>query len=77
MYQMEMFVFCIINHQGLKGTALNLATNITFLAQVWDVVENGDFGCTRGGGKDAKGVFTDAGLQFTSSTGVKTKLREG
>ncbi|XP_023135415.1 complement C3-like [Amphiprion ocellaris] len=30
--------------------------------KIWDVVEHGDIGCTRGGGRDAKGVFSDAGL---------------
>ncbi|KAM4750099.1 complement C3-like [Anableps anableps] len=44
--------------------------------KIWDVVEHGDIGCTRGGGRDAKGVFTDAGLLFFSSGGVQTKTRE-
>uniref|UniRef100_A0A3Q1H0X2 Uncharacterized protein n=1 Tax=Anabas testudineus TaxID=64144 RepID=A0A3Q1H0X2_ANATE len=45
-------------------------------SKLWDVVEHGDIGCTRGGGKDAKGVFTDAGLLFASSTGVTTPVRQ-
>ncbi|MEQ2178162.1 hypothetical protein GOODEAATRI_011078, partial [Goodea atripinnis] len=47
---------------------------ITYL--IWDVVEHGDIGCTRGGGRDAKGVFTDAGLLYSSSTGVRTLTRQ-
>lgn len=41
------------------------------------MVEQGDIGCTRGGGIDAKGVFTDAGLSVSSSTGFSTKSRQG
>ncbi|XP_070772937.1 complement C3-like [Enoplosus armatus] len=44
--------------------------------KIWDVVEHGDIGCTRGGGKDAKGVFSDAGLLYTSSIGFKTPTRQ-
>ncbi|KAK5620662.1 hypothetical protein CRENBAI_020815 [Crenichthys baileyi] len=45
-------------------------------AKIWDVVEHGDIGCTRGGGRDATGVFTDAGLLYSSSGGVKTQTRQ-
>ncbi|XP_054865859.1 A.superbus venom factor 2-like isoform X2 [Amphiprion ocellaris] len=44
--------------------------------KVWDVVEHGDIGCTHGGGRDAKGVFSDAGLLYSSSTGFKTTTRQ-
>ncbi|XP_043971703.1 complement C3-like isoform X2 [Gambusia affinis] len=44
--------------------------------KLWDAVEHGDIGCTRGGGRDAKGVFTDAGLLYFSSSGVKTETRQ-
>uniref|UniRef100_A0A8C6NJW6 Complement component c3b, tandem duplicate 2 n=1 Tax=Nothobranchius furzeri TaxID=105023 RepID=A0A8C6NJW6_NOTFU len=44
--------------------------------KIWDVVENGDIGCTRGGGRDASGVFTDAGLVYLSNTGFKTPTRQ-
>ncbi|XP_040891990.1 complement C3-like [Toxotes jaculatrix] len=44
--------------------------------KIWNVVEHGDMGCTRGGGKDAMGVFTDAGLLFSSSAGFKTQNRQ-
>ncbi|XP_054896874.1 ophiophagus venom factor-like [Poeciliopsis prolifica] len=44
--------------------------------KLWGVVEAGDIGCTRGGGRDAKGVFTDAGLLYFSSAGVKTETRQ-
>uniref|UniRef100_A0A8D3BHY9 Complement component c3b, tandem duplicate 2 n=1 Tax=Scophthalmus maximus TaxID=52904 RepID=A0A8D3BHY9_SCOMX len=44
--------------------------------KMWGVVEHGDIGCTRGGGRDATGVFSDAGLLFSSSAGVKTPSRQ-
>ncbi|GLD63856.1 complement C3-like protein, partial [Lates japonicus] len=44
--------------------------------KIWNVVEHGDIGCTHGGGRDAMGVFTDAGLLFTSSAGFKTQIRQ-
>uniref|UniRef100_A0A3Q2CWB6 Complement component c3b, tandem duplicate 2 n=1 Tax=Cyprinodon variegatus TaxID=28743 RepID=A0A3Q2CWB6_CYPVA len=44
--------------------------------KIWDLVEHGDIGCTRGGGQDATGVFTDAGLLYSSSGGVKTRIRK-
>ncbi|XP_024914124.1 complement C3-like [Cynoglossus semilaevis] len=44
--------------------------------KLWNMVEQGDIGCTRGGGIDAKGVFTDAGLSVSSSTGFSTKSRQ-
>uniref|UniRef100_A0A3P9LX36 Complement component c3b, tandem duplicate 2 n=1 Tax=Oryzias latipes TaxID=8090 RepID=A0A3P9LX36_ORYLA len=44
--------------------------------KIWDVVEHGDMGCTRGGGRDASGVFVDAGLLFSSSAGFKTQTRQ-
>uniref|UniRef100_A0A3B3DU03 Complement component c3b, tandem duplicate 1 n=1 Tax=Oryzias melastigma TaxID=30732 RepID=A0A3B3DU03_ORYME len=44
--------------------------------KIWDVVEHGDIGCTRGGGRDASGVFVDAGLLYSSSAGFKTQTRQ-
>ncbi|XP_033480279.2 complement C3-like [Epinephelus lanceolatus] len=44
--------------------------------KVWSTVEHGDIGCTRGGGRDATTVFSDAGLLFASSTGIKTQTRQ-
>ena len=49
---------------------------LTFL-QIWGTVEQGDIGCSRGGGKNAKAVFSDAGLHYSSSTGFKTDTRQG
>ncbi|KAM6972588.1 LOW QUALITY PROTEIN: complement C3-like [Aplochiton taeniatus] len=43
--------------------------------KIWDVVEKGDVGCTRGGGSNAMGVFHDAGLMFYTTTGVTTPTR--
>ncbi|KAK2817445.1 hypothetical protein Q5P01_025636 [Channa striata] len=45
-------------------------------SKLWNAVEHGDIGCTRGGGRDATGVFTDAGLLFASSGGSKTQTRQ-
>lgn len=57
----------------------NMCYIILFLmdpfSQIWDVVEQGDIGCTQGGGQDASGVFTDAGLLYASSAGHKTQTR--
>ncbi|XP_041838364.1 complement C3-like [Melanotaenia boesemani] len=44
--------------------------------KIWDTVEHGDIGCTRGGGRDATGVFADAGLLYMSSAGFQTQARE-
>ena len=46
-------------------------------AQVWDIVEKYDTGCTPGGGKDGMGVFYDAGLLFESNTAFGTPYRLG
>lgn len=48
-----------------------------FCVQILDVVEKGDIGCTQGGGENAKLVFSDAGLLFSSSGGLKTNVRQG
>ncbi|KAM7010114.1 complement C3-like [Tautogolabrus adspersus] len=44
--------------------------------KLWDVVEHRDIGCTHGGGWDARAVFSDAGLLFSSSAGFKTQTRQ-
>ncbi|XP_041789834.1 complement C3-like [Chelmon rostratus] len=44
--------------------------------KIWDVVEHGDIGCTRGGGRDAAAVFSDAGLLYASSASFKTRTRQ-
>ncbi|KAM3623350.1 uncharacterized protein V6R79_010054 [Siganus canaliculatus] len=44
--------------------------------KMWDVVEHGDIGCTRGGGRDATAVFKDAGLLYTSNAGFRTDTRQ-
>ena len=46
-------------------------------AQVWDIVEKYDTGCTPGGGKDGMSVFYDAGLLFESNTASGTPYRQG
>ncbi|XP_077426276.1 complement C3-like isoform X1 [Vanacampus margaritifer] len=44
--------------------------------KVWETVEKDDPGCTPGGGKDAMGVFYDAGLVFETSAGQGTPFRQ-
>ncbi len=46
-------------------------------AQVWDIVEKYDTGCTPGGGRDAMNVFYDAGLLFESNRASGTLHRQG
>lgn len=48
---------------------------VPMFSQIWNTVEQGDIGCTRGGGRDAKGVFKDAGLLYASNV-VKTDPRQ-
>uniref|UniRef100_A0A8C2XLN8 Complement component c3b, tandem duplicate 2 n=1 Tax=Cyclopterus lumpus TaxID=8103 RepID=A0A8C2XLN8_CYCLU len=45
--------------------------------KIWGAVEHGDIGCTRGGGRDAGSVFSDAGLLYASSAGFQTQTRQG
>ncbi|KAK7930619.1 hypothetical protein WMY93_007014 [Mugilogobius chulae] len=45
-------------------------------SKVWGVVQQADLGCSRGGGANAKGVFSDAGLLFFTNTGFKTGFRQ-
>ena len=54
-----------------------LCVNDLHPAQVWDIVEKHDTGCTPGGGKDGMSVFYDAGLLFESSTASGTPYRQG
>lgn len=62
----------------LKGLSFNKFKSKYFhLAQVWDIVETYDTGCTPGGGKDGMGVFYDAGLLFESNTASGTPYRQG
>ncbi|KAM6940226.1 complement C3-like [Xenentodon cancila] len=44
--------------------------------KIWDIVEHGDIGCSRGGGQSAAGVFTDAGLLYVSNMGFQTPTRQ-
>lgn len=46
-------------------------------AQIWDIIEKYDTGCTPGGGRDAMSVFYDAGLLFESNRGSGTPYRQG
>ncbi|XP_070684604.1 venom factor-like [Pempheris klunzingeri] len=45
-------------------------------SKIWDMVEHGDIGCTRGGGLEAQAVFSDAGLLYSSSAGFTTQPRQ-
>ncbi|CAL8332854.1 unnamed protein product [Lota lota] len=72
--------------RGDPGAKVNLVAvdNAVFLlskqrltqSKMWSTVETGDMGCTRGGGKNGLGVFTDAGLLFSSSLGAQTSPRQ-
>ncbi|XP_033985886.1 complement C3-like [Trematomus bernacchii] len=72
--------------RGDPGAKVNLVAvdNAVFLlnrdrltqGKIWGAVEDRDFGCTRGGGQNALAVFSDAGLLFSSSTGLQTETRQ-
>ncbi|KAF4097808.1 hypothetical protein G5714_021816 [Onychostoma macrolepis] len=49
-----------------------LSKNRLTQKKVWEVVGQGDMGCTAGGGRNNMAVFSDAGLMFHSSTGGYT-----
>ncbi|KAJ8397347.1 hypothetical protein AAFF_G00438960 [Aldrovandia affinis] len=57
--------------------AVYMLSNKGYLTQskIWDMVEERDMGCTRGGGKDSMDIFNNAGLLFCS-TGTKTMPRQ-
>ncbi|XP_053317545.1 complement C3-like [Spea bombifrons] len=44
--------------------------------KIWDAVESKDIGCTAGSGANALSVFQDAGLDFTTTTGIETPARK-
>lgn len=46
-------------------------------AQIWDIVDKYDTGCTSGGGRDAVSVFYDAGLLFESNVASGSPYRQG
>uniref|UniRef100_A0A3B5MID5 Complement component c3a, duplicate 5 n=1 Tax=Xiphophorus couchianus TaxID=32473 RepID=A0A3B5MID5_9TELE len=48
--------------------------NLSF-AQIWDVVEQYDTGCSPGGGNNSRNVFNDAGLLFKTNTAFETPYR--
>ncbi|XP_016427569.1 complement C3-like [Sinocyclocheilus rhinocerous] len=54
-----------------------LSKNHLTQKKVWEVVGQGDMGCTAGGGRNNMGVFSDAGLVFFSSTGGSTDFGSG
>ncbi|XP_023276467.1 complement C3-like [Seriola lalandi dorsalis] len=79
----ERFSFQVRGDPGAKVSLVAVDNALYLLKKdrltqnkMWNVVEDGDFGCTHGGGKDAMGVFTDAGLLFSSSLGVTTQNRQ-
>ncbi|KAK7137181.1 hypothetical protein R3I93_017300 [Phoxinus phoxinus] len=53
-----------------------LSKNRLTQKKVWEVVGQGDMGCTSGGGRNNMGVFSDAGLMFYSSTGRSTDYKK-
>lgn len=72
--------------QGEPGATVSMVAvdNSVFLlrrdrltqSKIWGVVEQSDLGCSRGGGRNARGVFSDAGLSFYTSSGFKTQFRQ-
>lgn len=64
------------NHNKLSVVAF-LYFKMPHSAQIWDVVEQYDTGCTPGGGKDSMNVFYDAGLLFKASNALETPDRTG
>ncbi|XP_051940569.1 complement C3-like, partial [Hippocampus zosterae] len=72
--------------RGDPGASVSLVAvdNAVFLlkrdrltqSKLWDTVEQGDLGCTRGGGINAKKLFQNAGLLYSSSTGFRTETRD-
>ncbi|KAI5089751.1 complement C3-H1-like precursor, partial [Silurus meridionalis] len=58
-----------------KGVYILNNKNRITQTKIWDVVEQHDIGCTAGSGKDAMGVFYDAGLQFITQTAGSTAER--
>ncbi|XP_068027380.1 venom factor-like, partial [Melanerpes formicivorus] len=66
-------------HVGLvavdKGVFVLNKKNKLTQAKVWATVEQGDLGCSSGSGRDALGVFADAGLSLTTSTKLSTPQR--
>ncbi|XP_070847577.1 venom factor-like [Chaetodon trifascialis] len=75
--------FQVRGDQGAK-VSLVAVDNAVFLlrkdrltqSKIWGVVEHGDIGCTRGGGRDAAAVFSDAGLLYASNGRFKTQIRQ-
>ncbi|XP_059399391.1 ophiophagus venom factor-like [Carassius carassius] len=53
-----------------------LSKNRLTQKKVWEVVSQGDMGCTAGGGGNNMAVFSDAGLMFHSSTGGYTDYKK-
>uniref|UniRef100_A0A5F8GJN5 Uncharacterized protein n=1 Tax=Monodelphis domestica TaxID=13616 RepID=A0A5F8GJN5_MONDO len=43
--------------------------------KVWNTIEEGDLGCSPGGGQDVLEVFTDAGLSMKTTVGIETPLK--
>ncbi|XP_029283155.1 LOW QUALITY PROTEIN: venom factor-like [Cottoperca gobio] len=72
--------------RGDPGAKVNLVAvdNAVFLLnrdrltqkKIWSSMEHGDIGCSRGGGRNAQAVFSDAGLLYASSAGFKTGTRQ-
>ncbi|XP_072492955.1 venom factor-like [Notamacropus eugenii] len=44
-------------------------------SKVWNTIEEGDLGCSPGGGENAVKVFTDAGLSLKTTMGTETPLK--
>ncbi|XP_004689349.1 PREDICTED: complement C3 [Condylura cristata] len=58
-----------------KGVFVLNKKNKLTQKKIWNIVEDGDIGCTAGSGQDYAGVFADAGLALQTSKGLQTKQR--
>ncbi|KAM9363777.1 venom factor-like [Symphorus nematophorus] len=79
----KIFRFKIKGDPGAKVSLVAVDNAVYLLSKerltqtkIWDVVEHGDIGCTRGGGRDAAAVFSDAGLLYASNAGFSTQTRQ-
>ncbi|KAM9101776.1 complement C3-like isoform 1-T2 [Sarcophilus harrisii] len=58
-----------------KGVFVLNKKNKLTQTKIWDTVENGDIGCTPGGGQNYAGVFMDAGLSLKTNKQLQTQPR--
>ncbi|KAF7650478.1 hypothetical protein LDENG_00125500 [Lucifuga dentata] len=77
------FTFKVTGDPGAKVNLVAVDNAVYLLSKerltqgkIWNTVESRDIGCTRGGGKNAMRVFSDAGLLFVATGGSQTQTRQ-